>query len=80
MSLSLPVIATNVGGIPEAVKHGKTGILVEPNSVDELYDAMEIMFKSFDDHKKLGKNGYLRYRKIFKNDNIKDFVKKYYLE
>ena len=32
MSAGLPVIATNVGGIPEFVKHGYNGILVPRNS------------------------------------------------
>jgi glycosyltransferase involved in cell wall biosynthesis len=36
----LPVIATNVGGIPEIVNDGVNGILIEPGNVNELSDAM----------------------------------------
>lgn len=33
---SMPVIATNIGGLPEQVINNKTGILVEPNNIDDL--------------------------------------------
>ncbi len=35
-----PVIATNVGGLPEAVENGKSGILIPPASPDELARAI----------------------------------------
>jgi colanic acid/amylovoran biosynthesis glycosyltransferase len=40
MCTGLPIIATLHGGIPEAVKHGVTGLLVPERSVTELYNAM----------------------------------------
>lgn len=36
MSLGIPVIATRVGGIPDIIKHGKTGFLVEPRNPHEI--------------------------------------------
>jgi glycosyltransferase involved in cell wall biosynthesis len=36
----LPVIATRSGGVMDAVKEGETGLLVEPQDVDGLADAM----------------------------------------
>ncbi|WP_294208448.1 glycosyltransferase family 4 protein [uncultured Chryseobacterium sp.] len=35
-----PVIATNVGGLPEMVEHGKTGIIIEKNNKKDLRDAI----------------------------------------
>lgn len=35
-SLKKPVIATNVGGLPEMVEHLKTGLLCEPNDIKSL--------------------------------------------
>lgn len=40
MSVGLPVVAANVGGVPEAVENGNTGILVRPESEQELADAL----------------------------------------
>lgn len=36
MALAKPVIATCVGGIPEVIEHGKTGLLVPPGDVTAL--------------------------------------------
>jgi glycosyltransferase involved in cell wall biosynthesis len=35
-----PVVATNVGGIPDLVRDGENGVLVEPGSITALIDAM----------------------------------------
>ena len=40
MAFGLPVIASNVGGLPELVEQGKTGWLVEPESPAALADAI----------------------------------------
>jgi glycosyltransferase involved in cell wall biosynthesis len=39
MAAGVPVIASRVGGLPEAVVHGETGLLVE-NTVDDIAEAM----------------------------------------
>ena len=36
MASGLPVIGTRVGGVPEAVTHGATGILIEPGDAGQL--------------------------------------------
>lgn len=41
MGCSLPVIGTRVGGIPEAVDDGESGILIEKKSVSSLVEAMK---------------------------------------
>jgi glycosyltransferase involved in cell wall biosynthesis len=44
MYFGLPVIATCVGGIPEIVEDGKTGILIPPNDVESLSRAINDLY------------------------------------
>lgn len=65
MAHQLPVIATHVGGIPELVKEGETGIIVPPNDVSSLVDAIEKLLRDDELAEKMGKAGYDRYKKCF---------------
>jgi glycosyltransferase involved in cell wall biosynthesis len=40
MAAGLPVVATDVGGIPEIVRNGENGVLVRPDDADALADAV----------------------------------------
>jgi glycosyltransferase involved in cell wall biosynthesis len=40
MACGVPVVATKVGGVPEVVRHGETGVLVPPGNVDALTAAV----------------------------------------
>lgn len=40
-----PVVATSVGGIPEVVEHGRTGLLVAPNDSEALSEALANMLR-----------------------------------
>jgi sugar transferase (PEP-CTERM/EpsH1 system associated) len=43
MACGLPVVATDVGGIPEVVVHGQTGLLVSSQDVQQLAAALETL-------------------------------------
>jgi glycosyltransferase involved in cell wall biosynthesis len=36
MAVGLPVIATNIAGIKDVIRHGETGYLIEPGNVEEI--------------------------------------------
>ncbi|MCI1279549.1 MAG: glycosyltransferase family 4 protein [Nitrospira sp.] len=44
-ALKRPVIASRVGGIPEVVSHGESGILVSPSNPDELAAAISALIE-----------------------------------
>jgi glycosyltransferase involved in cell wall biosynthesis len=44
--VGVPVIASAIGGIPELIKEGKTGLLVKPNDVQDLARAMRTIHES----------------------------------
>lgn len=41
MATALPVVATNVGGTPEILDDGKTGVLVEPKNISAMASAIK---------------------------------------
>jgi teichuronic acid biosynthesis glycosyltransferase TuaC len=45
MNCGLPVVATKVGGIPEAIIDGQTGLLIDARNPEQLENAMERMIK-----------------------------------
>jgi glycosyltransferase involved in cell wall biosynthesis len=54
---SVPVIATDVGGLPELVIHGETGIIVQPGNPKELALAIEALLRDDRRRRCLGLNG-----------------------
>jgi L-malate glycosyltransferase len=57
MACACPVIASDVGGNPEIVRDGETGLLVEPGNVGELAEALGRLVKDRSLRKTLGNNG-----------------------
>ena len=60
-----PVVGGRVGGVPEAVVHGETGLLVDPRSESEVAKALIRLLKNPDEARRLGDNGRRRVRNEF---------------
>jgi len=58
MALSRPVVASNVGGIPEMIEDGKTGLLVPPHDPVALADAIVRLLVDHPLADTLGKAGH----------------------
>ncbi len=56
MRYGKPVVSTNVGGIPEVVTHGATGLLVPVDDHDALADALINILKDENLREQLGRN------------------------
>lgn len=57
LAMGKPVIASNLGGIPEIVINNKTGFLVKPSNVDELVNRIEFLWKNQEIYANLVKAG-----------------------
>jgi glycosyltransferase involved in cell wall biosynthesis len=58
MASGLPVIATRVGGIPDLVGAGETGLLFEPGNVNELRQCLEALVNDPDRRAEMGRTGF----------------------
>ena len=57
MDRALPIIASRVGGLPEIVKDGENGILIEPRSPDQLQEAILRLYGDPDLRRSMGARG-----------------------
>jgi glycosyltransferase involved in cell wall biosynthesis len=70
MAHGLPVVATRVGGVPEAVVHGETGLLVPPQDPAALAEALGALLRDPDLAQKMGRAGRERAASQFTLDRM----------
>ena len=68
MSYCKPVIAFDVGGIPEWLDHGETGFLIKPYDIKEMAEKINCLLENPDRARDMGKKG----RKKMENEFGKD--------
>lgn len=69
MAFNVPVVATRVGGIPEVVRDGETGLLVPPGDADALASAAIKLLESPSIRDEMGKAGRMRVERMFNLDD-----------
>ena len=73
MATALPVISTDIGGIPEMVVENETGFLVRPGDTGALARAVEKMIDDRQLAQRLGRGGYERAQHLFSIEtNVRD--------
>lgn len=65
MAAGLPVVASRVGGVPEQVDDGRTGVLVEPGDTDALAEALTTLLDDGELRRRLGAAGRARAEEAF---------------
>jgi glycosyltransferase involved in cell wall biosynthesis len=78
MACRLPVVATKVGGIPELVIHGETGILVPPRNPSALAKAILKLYSNKTLASRLGQKGYELVHQKFSAEAMADKVVRLY--
>lgn len=74
MAAGRPVVATTVGGIPEFVTHGETGILVKPGDATALARAIQTILANPEDACQMGLRGQ---RHVQENFEIATVVRRH---
>jgi glycosyltransferase involved in cell wall biosynthesis len=80
MAAGAPVVATRVGGVPELVEHGVSGLLVEPRSPEALAAAVSELLASPERASRMGAAGRLAARKRFSVERMVEGVAAVYEE
>ncbi|MED5073951.1 glycosyltransferase [Anoxybacillus geothermalis] len=57
MACGVPVVVSNVGGLPEVVREGTTGLIVPKNSPEKLAGAFERLLLDEELRRRMGENG-----------------------
>jgi glycosyltransferase involved in cell wall biosynthesis len=80
MAAGLPVVASRVEGVPEAVLHRTTGLLVEPGSVSQLATAIEEIVSGGLDYASLSRGARTRHAEFFSDTTMAAGVASVYRE
>jgi glycosyltransferase involved in cell wall biosynthesis len=80
LALGKPVVATRVGGIPEVIEDGKTGLLVAPRDPRALADAILAVLSNPALAKSLGENGREVVRARFSAERMVRQTEQLYLD
>lgn len=73
-----PVVVSNVGGLPEVVEDGVTGIIVPPRDIAATANAIERLVLNKELRLQMGKMGRERVQSLYNwDDNIKQMIKIY---
>lgn len=79
MAAGLPIVSTNVGGIPEMIEHKKTGLLVKPAEARELAEKIKLLIENKALRQKLGTSTQEKVKTEFSLEKMVEATKKIYL-
>jgi len=80
MVLGKPIVATDVGGIPEVVRHNKNGFLVSPGDSGALAEAIIKLLRDKELSRKMGEEGRRHINERFSAKKMVDDIEGVYQE
>jgi glycosyltransferase involved in cell wall biosynthesis len=80
MAAGLPIVATSVGGVPEIIENGRTGILVSSRNPAALAEALKTVLSSDEAHDRLGTAAKQEVGASFTFENYKRALTEFYLK
>jgi D-inositol-3-phosphate glycosyltransferase len=72
MAAGLPVVAPRIGGLPEAIEHGETGLLIEPEDPGGLAAALLELLDDDGRRRAMGRAAHRRAAEVFSWERITD--------
>lgn len=72
LAMAKPLVATKVNGVPEAIEHGQTGLLVDPRDAEGLARAIEVVLEQPELAEKMGRAGSAIVQERFTVDRMID--------
>lgn len=78
LSCSTPVIASNIGGIPEIVSNEFNGLLFKPGSYKELTSLLERLFVDKSLYSKIQRNTFKSLKRFTLDNQIEKIIKLYH--
>ena len=78
MACKVPVIGTNIGGIPDIIQDNETGLLVPQKNILRLSSAINIMINNKSLRKQIANNGYCSVQNKFNWKKIANHYLKIY--
>jgi glycosyltransferase involved in cell wall biosynthesis len=80
MSVGVPVVATRVGGLPEIIEDGRSGMLVKTRSPDEIVAAVRTVTEDLELRDSIIRSARERVQTLFSEERMLSSIRRVYDE
>jgi glycosyltransferase involved in cell wall biosynthesis len=77
MATGIPVVATNVGGVPDIIEDGRNGLLVSPRKPSALAEAVVRLLSDAGLRERLRKKGFQTVQQQVRESDIEELIMKF---
>ena len=78
MSYGVPIISTNVGGIPTLVENGVNGFIISPGDILHLENSLRLLISDVDLRQRMSDNNYNKIKSEYSIENNMKKIHKIY--